>query len=326
MGIKDVARLAGVSPTTVSRVLNNSAKVHPDTREAVLRAIKESGYRPNQIARSLRLRRFRSIGLIVPDISNEFFATIAQAIEDELQKEGYNLFLCNTGEDRQRERKYIKALLDKFVDGIIFVSAGFDESLDLFQDEIPVVAVDRKPNMEGVSFIDSANYEGGYLATKHLISNGCRRILMIRDEREVRPMKARFEGYKQCLKDYNIEYDEELVAWVPVDRTAVREYLLKVNGLLEFDGIFAGNDVMAISAAHTLLKLGSQVPEQIQIVGFDNITEGAYFVPGITTIAQQTEALGRRSAQVLLELIKDPKRGPIIEELPVALIKRGSTR
>lgn len=326
MGIKEVARLAEVSATTVSRVLNNSPKVSPATREKVLRAIEKCGYRPNQIARGLRLGRFRSIGLIVPDISNEFFATIAQAIEDELQKESYNLFLCNTREDRREERKYIKALLDKFVDGIIFVSGGFDENLDLFQKDVPVVAIDRRPNLEEVNFITSCNYEGGYMATKHLIANGCRRILMIRDERDVGPMKARFEGYLQCLRDYNVPYDDGLAVRLPVDRGAVKEYLLRVNGDLGIDGIFAGNDDLAIAAAHTLLKLGYQIPEQIQIVGFDNITETEYYNPGITTIAQQTEELGRRSARVLLELIKDPKRGPVTEQLPVSLVKRGSTK
>ncbi|NMB01918.1 MAG: LacI family transcriptional regulator [Firmicutes bacterium] len=326
MGIKKVARLAEVSPTTVSRVLNNSANVSDATREKVLRAIEESGYRPNQIARGLRLGRFRSVGLIVPDISNAFFATIAQAIEDELQKANYNLFLCNTREDGREERKYIKALLDKFVDGIIFVSGGFDENLDLFKDEIPVVAIDRRPNLEGVNFITSCNYEGGYMATKHLIANGCRRIMMIRDERDVDPMVARFEGYAQCLSDYNIEFVEELVVRLPVERQAVREYLLKYGNKLNFDGIFAGNDVLAIAAAQTLLRLGYQIPEQVQVVGFDNITESEYYNPGITTISQQTEELGRRSAQLLLELIKDPTRGPVTEKLPVSLVKRGSTK
>lgn len=326
MGIKKVARLAGVSPTTVSRVLNDAKNVSDDTREKVLKAIEQSGYRPNQIARGLRLGSFRSIGLIVPDITNEFFATIAQAIEDELHEENYNLFLCNTREDRREERKYIKALLDKFVDGIIFVSGGFEENLDLFQSGIPFVAIDRRPKMDAVNFITSANHEGGYMATKHLIQNGCRRILMIRDERDVGPMVSRHEGYVQCLKDYNIDYDKKLVVRLPVDRSAIAEYLLKHNGRLDFDGIFAGNDVLAIAACHTLLKLGYDIPGDVQVVGFDNINESKYYNPSITTISQRTEELGRRSAKLLLELIKDPKREPVTETLPVSLVKRGSTK
>ena len=160
MNIKEVACLAGVSPATVSRVLNGSKNVRKSTRRKVLQAIEESGYRPNQVARGLRLRRFQSIGLVVPDITNEFFATIARSIEDVLHEHNYNLFLCNTREDGEEERRYIKALLDKFVDGIIFVSGGFEENLDLFQGDIPVVAIDRRSNLEGVSFVTSANYEG----------------------------------------------------------------------------------------------------------------------------------------------------------------------
>ncbi|HHT73748.1 MAG TPA: LacI family transcriptional regulator [Firmicutes bacterium] len=326
MNIKEVACLAGVSPATVSRVLNGSKNVRKSTRRKVLQAIEESGYRPNQVARGLRLRRFQSIGLVVPDITNEFFATIARSIEDVLHEHNYNLFLCNTREDGEEERRYIKALLDKFVDGIIFVSGGFEENLDLFQGDIPVVAIDRRSNLEGVSFVTSANYEGGYLAAKHLIECGCRRILMVRDQKQVAPMEARWAGYVDCLKDYNIPYDEGLVVSIPVEREAAREYLLRMHSQLEFDGIFAATDVLAIACAHTLLRLGYSIPKDVQIVGFDNITAAEYYNPSLTTIAQEKEALGRKGAELLLERIEDPEKEPATVVLPVQLIQRASTR
>jgi LacI family transcriptional regulator len=189
-----------------------------------------------------------------------------------------------------------------------------------------VVAIDRRSNLEGVSFVTSANYEGGYLAAKHLIECGCRRILMVRDQKQVAPMEARWAGYVDCLKDYNIPYDEGLVVSIPVEREAAREYLLRMHSQLEFDGIFAATDVLAIACAHTLLRLGYSIPKDVQIVGFDNITAAEYYNPSLTTIAQEKEALGRKGAELLLERIEDPEKEPATVVLPVQLIQRASTR
>ncbi len=328
VGIRDVAQKAGVSISTVSRVLNDGGYVSENTKEKVLKVVEQMGYRPNIIARGLRTQKTRSIGLIVPDITNEFFSNIAKAIEDKLNEYNYNLLLCNSDEDKDKERKYIKTLLDKFVDGMIFISSGYDENMDIFPANFPVVAIDRKPNINNLNFISSQNEEGGYIATKHLIECGCRNIIMIKDNKVVSPMLNRLKGYKRALQEYSLEYNENNVMEVEVHLDNVKELILKTHNKFKFDGIFAGADIIAIGVVKTLLRLGYKIPEDIQVVGFDNISATDFYNPGITTIAQPIKEMGNKSAELLIDILENnrlqEKKKSYI--LPVELIKRNTTK
>lgn len=329
ISMKDVAKKAGVSVSTVSRVLNNGEYITEKTRKKVEEAVKKLNYRPNVIARGLRTKKTNSVGLILPDITNEFFGKLAKSIENVLNKNGINLLLCNSNEDARTERKYIEALLDKSVDGLIFISSGFDENMELFPENMPIVVIDRKPKTDKkIHFISSENEEGGYIATKHLIENGCKKIIMLKDKKLVSPMNARLKGYIRALKDYNLEYDSDFVIESKVDLEEIHEKILKIHNNLDFDGIFAGADRLAIGAIKTLTKLGYKIPEQIQIVGFDNIPFSEYYNPSITTVAQQIEKIGEKSSELLIELINGEKPLDKSESLyfPVYLIKRETTR
>ncbi|MTI58978.1 MAG: LacI family transcriptional regulator [Firmicutes bacterium] len=328
VSIKDVAKKAGVSVSTVSRVLNNGKYVTDETSEKVMKAVKLLGYRPNIIARGLRTKKTNSVGLIVPDITNEFFAKLAKTIEENLNNNNYSLLLCNSGENEDKERKYIKTLLDKFVDGIIFISSGYDQNMHLFPDDLPIIAIDRKPNAKRVNFISSENKKGGYLATKHLIENGCSKILMLKDRKAVSPMNARLDGYRDALREYNMSFDEDMIIESEVELEYVKEKILKIHNRLKFDGIFAGTDLLAIGAIKTLLKLGYKIPEDIQVIGFDNVLTSQYYNPGLTTIAQRLSEIGERSASLMVDLIENRVKNTESKSyfLPVELIKRDTTR
>lgn len=329
ISMKDVANKAGVSVSTVSRVLNNGNYITEETKEKVEAAVKELNYRPNVIARGLRTKKTNSVGLILPDITNEFFGKLAKSIESVLNDNGFNLLLCNSNEDAETERKYIEALLDKSVDGLIFISSGFDENMELFPGDMPIVVIDRKPNTDKkIHFISSENEKGGYIATKHLIENGCKNIIMLKDQKLVSPMTARLKGHKRALKDYNLKFNPDFVIESKVELEEIHEKILKNHNNLEFDGIFAGADRLAIGAIRTLSKLGYKIPEEIQIVGFDNIPFSEYYNPSITTVAQQIEKIGEKSSKLLIDLINGKKPLDKSESLyfPVYLIKRETTR
>lgn len=327
ISMKDVAKEAGVSVSTVSRVLNNGKYVTDETKNKVNTAVKKLNYRPNVIARGLRTQKTNSVGLILPDITNEFFGKLAKSIEEKLNEHNINLLLCNSNENPKIEKNYIEALLDKSVDGLIFISSGFDENLDLFPEDLPVVVIDRRPSADrNIYFISSENKKGGYLATKHLIENGCRDILMLKDEKLVSPMNERLLGYQTALRDYNIDFKPEYIIKSKIDLKEIKEKILKIHNKIKFDGIFAGADRLAIGAIRTLSKLGYQIPADIQIVGFDNIPFAKYYNPSITTIAQQIDKIGHKSAELIIELINNKNMGQADSfYFPVYLIKREST-
>lgn len=325
--IKEVAKLAGVSVSTVSRTLNNGKYIKGKTKNKIIKVIKECEYRPNIIARGLRTKKTNSIGLIVPDITNEFFAKMALSIEKKLSEMNYNLLLCNSEENQEIERRYIKTLLDKLVDGIIFISSGYDENLSLFTENIPIVMIDRKISLNNIVFITSQNEEGGYLATKHLVENGCRKIIMLKDEKVVSTMISRFKGYKKALREYGLPFDPNLIIELEISREAVKEKILRIHNQIKFDGIFAGTDLLAIGAVKALIKLGYKIPDEVQIVGFDNIAAADFYNPGITTISQQIEKMGEKSAQIIVDIIeKKESIEPKSYYFPVKLIKRDTTK
>lgn len=327
--MKDVAKEADVSVSTVSRVLNEGNYVTEITKKKVNEAVEKLNYRPNVIARGLRTQKTNSVGLILPDITNQFFSKLAKAIEEILHQNNMNLLLCNSNEDPKTEKKYIEALIDKSVDGLIFIGSGLDENTELFPQDTPVVFIDRKPNSKSkIFFISSENEIGGYIATKHLIENGCRNILMLKDEKLVSPMNDRMAGYKRALKDYNIKFDKKFIIESKVELEEIHEKLLKTHNNFKFDGIFAGADRLAIGAIKTLTKLGYKIPNDVQIVGFDNIPFSKYYNPSITTVAQQIDQIGEKSVEIILNLINNKKNVSQPESIyfPVNLIKRETTK
>lgn len=331
ISIKKIAELSGVSVATVSRVINNNGRFSEETRKRVLDIIKEYDYTINMAAKSLRMSKSKTIGIIVPDINNEFFSEIVSGIEKFFFDAGYSVFICNTSQDDTKEREYFKSLDAKLVDGIICISGREDIPTDSIKRKIPIVCIDRKPKYESNAiYVESDHYLGGFMATEELIKKGCRNILMLTRSKSLSVNKQRLDGYKDALKKYDYPIDEKLIVKIAGTRSNFEESRDTVNYLLKkgvtFDGIFASNDWRAYGALVALNQNQIPVPEKVKIVGFDGISVSKYCYPAITTIYQDKKTLALKSADLLLSLIEGEEINSsqhII--IPVSLIERGTT-
>lgn len=322
--IKEIAELTGVSTATVSKVLNNTGRYSEETRKKILDVVQEYDYRPNAVAKSLRTRRSKTIGVIVPDITNEFFAQIVLAIEKYCGPKGYSVFICNTDENGEKELQYIKELELKGVDGLIYL-IGSDELFNVVTN-LPVVCIDRKPMGHNAAFITSDNFLGGYLAASELIEKGCKKILLIRDYRVGHPTLERQKGLESALKEKNIPFNEEeqvlnVEVGIEQGKKAVQE-LIK-SGNFNFDGIFATTDWLAFGAKLALDHYGIKIPEEVKIIGFDNINLAKY--SSVSSIHQDKEAMGQKAAENLINRIELNIHSNDVIKLPVTLVSRNST-
>src|ERR671925_487277 len=249
--IREVAESAGVSYATVSHVINNTRFVSQETRERVQAAMDALNYRPNALARSLRQGKTNTMGLVLPDSANPFFAEISRSIEDEDFKQGYSVFLCNTELDTQRELFYVDVLSKKQVDGIIFVAAGDQaDSIDfLNRQNMPVVMIDRDlPNVQ-VDVVLTDHQLGGILATRHLIELGHRRIACIAGPSSITPSAERITGYRKALEEAGVSYDEALILRGDYHAQSGMEITHSIlNMSPRPTAIFASNDLMALGA------------------------------------------------------------------------------
>jgi LacI family transcriptional regulator len=327
--IREVAETAGVSYATVSHVINNTRLVSPETRERVLAAMDALHYRPNALARSLRQGKTNTIGLVLPDSANPFFAEISRSIEDEAFKKGYSVFLCNTELDTQRELFYVDVLGKKQVDGIIFVAAGDQtDSLDLLlRRKMPVVMIDRNvPNVE-VDAVLTDNQLGGLLATRHLLELGHKRIACIAGPSSITPSAERIIGYRRALEEAGLSYDENLV--LPGDYHAqsgmeITHSILKMSP--RPTAIFALNDLMAIGALRAASEASYSVPGDLAVVGYDDLEIARFTNPPLTTIAQPKKETAAQAINLLVDRISR-KTGPNIRlVLTPELIVRRSTQ
>jgi LacI family transcriptional regulator len=328
ISIKEIADICGCSTATVSRVLNNTGRFSEETRKKVLNVVQKFNYQTNMVAKSLRTNKSQIIGVIVPDITNEFFASIVLAIETYCFPSGYSVFVCNTNEDENKERGYLRDLVAKGVDGIIYIS-GMSDSIpsDSSILNIPIVCIDRKPLIgNDIVCIQSDNYKGGFIATETLIKKGCRNIVILKDYRKLSTGNQRYSGYIDALNEYKIPINTELMQNINVSFNSAKEAIDNLlNNKVYFDGIFAATDWMAMGALTALKEKGIDVPGKVKIVGFDNITISKYSYPPISTIHQDKDEMGKTAAEVILKLIssKECKLNDIT--IPVELILRETT-
>ena len=330
LSIRDIARMANVSVATVSRVINNNGRFSEDTRKRVQKIIDETGYVTNMAARSLRSSKSGNIGLIVPDISNDFFSTLAFHTERTLQEQGYSVFVCNSGNDPQREQAYFSTLTSKLVDGIICISGLRSLDGDIIPAGLPVVCVDRYPNTTlEIPLVRSDEARGTYLATSHLFERGCRRIAFIASFTADFKGDTRERGYRQALAELHLETDPKLSLQVTGQRPSMYEAEDLVTDLLKrgipFDGIMASSDHAAVGALNALTKAGIDVPGQVKIAGFDDSVYSRLTTPRITTIHRYPEQMAESGCKAMLQLLRGEKPGATTV-VPVALIKRASTK
>jgi LacI family transcriptional regulator len=326
--IREVAEKAGVSYTTVSHVINNTRFVAQETRARVLAAMEALNYRPNALAQSLRSGRTNTFGLILPDSSNPYFAEISRSIEDEAFKLGYSVIFCNTERDPHKEQLYIEVLSKKQVDGLIFVATGdrVDALETLLRQELPVVVVDRDFPAFEVDAVLTDNRQGGYLATRHLVELGHRRIACITGPSHITPSAERVTGYRNALLEAGLPFEEKLVLsgdYRPDSGRVAASVLL--NRPDPPTALFFCNDLMAIGAMRAATWAGWHIPEQLSIVGFDDIEFASYTHPPLTTIAQPKVEVGYRAAHLLIDRINDKERPFQRVILPTRLIFRESS-
>lgn len=326
--MRDVAQRAGVSISTVSHVVNNSRAVSEGARYRVLQAMDELGYKPNALARSLRRRQTNSIGLIVPDSTNPFFAEVARGIEDASFDQNYSVILCNSDGDLDKQAIYTDLLIGRQVAGILFVAAGVSTELveDLHRRRVPLVVIDREVPGVAVDTVLTNHYQGGFLATQHLIDLGHRRIACISAGSELSPSAERVTGYRDALKANGIAFDKSLVVRGDFQYESgyhATHKLLQRNS--PPTAVFAINDLMAVGCIRAVTERGSHVPEQISVVGFDDVRLASFSNPPLTTIAQPKREIGELATEILFARIHDLDAPPRFERLETTLIVRRST-
>lgn len=326
--IRDVAARAGVSPTTVSHVINQTRPVSAGLAARVTVAMAELGFQPNTLARSLRRKRTHTLGMIIPDSANPFFAEVGRGIEDTSFAAGYSVILCNSGDDSARELLYMDVLIGKQVDGVLLVPTGKQTELTLTVQarNIPVVLIDR--DLPGAA-VDRAlidNAAGAQLATRHLIDLGHRRIGYIGGPHDRGPEPGRSAGYRQALQEAGLVFDPLLMVegnFRDAGGYGAAQTLLALPS--PPSAIFAGNDLMAIGALAAARECGVLVPQQLSVVGFDDIHLASVVNPPLTTVAQPKYELGVIAVQLLLARLAHPELPPARHVLPARLVVRQST-
>ncbi|HEY8344339.1 MAG TPA: LacI family DNA-binding transcriptional regulator [Bacillota bacterium] len=302
--IKDIARIAGVSPSTVSGVINNNGRVGKETKEKILKVIKELNYRPNAVAKGLRSKNTRTVGLLLPSITNPFYPGFARGVEDTAHSYGYNVFLCNSDRSLEKEKEYIETLLYKQVDGLIFAApiVGKKEIVSAVEHGAHVVVVSETLNLPLVDEV-WINYVGGAKAiTQYLIELGHERIGFIGGLPGLRRSQDRLAGYKLALKKAGIPVEEELIKLGDFTYESGYEQGL---GLLKLQkrptAIFAANDLMALGVLAALEDNKVKVPEEMSVVGYDDIELASYIRPKLTTVHLPNYEAGRLAMEALIK-------------------------
>lgn len=304
--MKDVARSAGVSLGTVSHYLNDRVPVSSETSARIRNAVDVLGYRVDQGARSLRRRQTKTVGLIVPNISNPFYAELARVLEHHLWNAGFQTFLCNSAHDAAREQAHFTSLLERRADGILAIYGDEVSSLPELAaaTATPVVFLDRP--VAGQRSVASDNLLGGALAAQHLLALGHTRIGVLIGDPEVANIRARIAGFTGALAEAGVTLTDEYVR-CGAQNLALGELAAELMSLTAPPtAIFATNDIVAVGAWRTLLALGYRLPSDVSLIGFDDIELGRLLLPPLTTVAQNIIALGEGAAGLLLELLASP--------------------
>jgi len=319
--IKDVAKLAHVSVATVSRVINQKGYVNSETRDLVLEAIKKLNYVPNELARSLFQKKSSIIAVIVPHLTSFYFAELLEIIEDLIIKDNYRLMVCNSHDDPEKEEQYLKIFDQYNIDGLILI-ANTRRIDDYVKLNIPIIEIDHKL-AEDIPSITSNNILGGKLAAEKLITSGCKKIIHFRGPSFLMTVQERTEGFKSVLDKnniYNFSYD---LAFRNPDPDDIENVILSN---LDCDGIFCDSDYIAILAIQALRNAGKRIPEDVQVIGFDNIEMASNLKPKLTTISQDRNAIGKYAVESLMKLIKKEKLEVFHRKIDVELISRETTK
>jgi LacI family transcriptional regulator len=305
VGIKDIARECKVSATTVSRALNNSSEISKKTRELILKTCDERGYIPNSSARSLILNKTNMIGLLIPDITNQYYAYVSKGVSSYLEKIGYGLVLCNSDRNKENETRYIDFLSQRRVDGIILIPVK-PKAADYMKiiEHVPLVMVDNYVNDLEISYVGNDNYAGARKIVSHMLRQGYRKIGVILGDESSSASNERLKAYKDVLMENNIEIVDKLL----LSSSATFEDGFKLAKTLidqKVDAIFAINDSVAMGVMKYCHINNIQIPKDIGIAGYDDIEQAAMLPVPLTTIHQRKFQLGKIAAKILIDEINN---------------------
>ena len=328
--MRDVARLAGVSTSTVSAVVNSSVPVSPERKMRVQDAMAALDYQPDAIARSLKTGKSNVIGVVVPDITNAFYPEVVRGAEEAAQRAGYSVLLCDSSEDYRSEDRHLKALFARRVDGVLLACCMNSRAHDTaMRRRFPIVYLDRLP-VEGAEYtVSTDNVEAGYIAARHLIQLGHKRIGILAGHLRLSPHHDRLEGFRKAMQEFHIP---------------IRDEYLVSGGVQVEDGTEAGRRLLGLSTPPSAIMVSNSklllgvleavderkiiVPQQLSVLGFDDYIWNKYFSPSLTAVAQATHEMGRKSFELLLQIIRgQPEDKPHGKHLylPAELRVRHST-
>ena len=327
--LQDVARVAQVSISTVSRVINEPELVNQETRRRVQKAIDQLGYLPSRVAQRLRGEGgdAKLIGLVLPDIQNPFFADLARGVEDVAQRHGYLVFLGNSDEDAAKEKRYLDVMRAESVDGIIVPPCSeTDEAVaDLVRRQLPVVCVDRRLLRGKVDTVLVDNVRGAHEAMEHLIGLGHRRIGFIEGLPQLSTSRERLQGYRQALEEHGIPFDPTLVRQGDSRHGSGRDLTRELLELPDRpSALLIGNNLMTLGALEMIHQKGLRIPEEVAILGYDDMPWALALNPPLTAVRQPGDEVGRRAMELLLQRIREPQRSASLVMMQPELVVRKS--
>ncbi len=329
LSITDIARLANVSVATVSHVINRTGRFSKATEEKVKRVIDQYGYVSNNAARSLKSNSSHTVGLIIPNINNDFFSSIAVTIEQFFDEHDYSLFICNTDNNPEKERRYFRKLDSMMVDGIIVISCQKMLESDCVSRNIPILLLDRTPfNNMDLCEVSSDASNGIYQATEALINKGCKNIIFISSYLATYVSTNRSEGYINAMHAHGLTANKDTILQLESGpsivnaETAIMKYISEGN---KVDGVICTSDNQAIGAMEGLKRLKLRIPEDVKVFGFDNQFQSRICTPTLSTIERDPSTLANISSQKLLELIngEETEKKTVLK---CSLIERESTK
>ncbi|NUR77458.1 MAG: LacI family DNA-binding transcriptional regulator [Thermoleophilia bacterium] len=325
--IYDVARLAGVSTATVSRALNGTGQIAPATRAMIDDAVAQLGYHPNTAARSLVTRSTQTIALLLPDITNPFYAALVSGIQERALETGHTMLLCTTEGDPEREEQYLSLLRAKQVDGVLVDGLVLppDRITRFVREGLPIVCLDRDIDSTLVPLVQVDNRLGARLATEHLLELGHERIGHIAGPPDLGISDERIEGYRDALRAAGIAVDPELIAVGSFTEEGGYEAARVLSDKWDLTALFAANDLSAIGALSALVQSGRRVPEEVSVVGFDDLRLSRFTNPPLTTVHQPAGEIARHAAELLLELASGRPVERMRYFLEPGLVVRSST-
>jgi LacI family transcriptional regulator len=326
--IYDVARLAGVSTATVSRALNGTARIAPATQAAIAAAIDQLGFAPSTIARSLVTKSTQTIAFLLPDITNPFYAALVSGIQDSALARDHTMLLCTTEGDPEREEQYLNLLRAKSVDGALVdgLVLPSDRIARFVREGFAIVCLDRDIDSRSIPLVQVDNRRGGRMAVEYLLGLGHTEIAHVTGVRDLRISEDRLEGFRDAHKNVGVVLDERSITEGNFTEEGGYEATRRLlDDHVPFTAVFAANDLSALGVVTALTQSGLRVPEDVSVVGFDDLRLAAYMSPPLTTVHQPAAEIARRATEILIDLTHGMKVRTMRQLLPPKLVVRAST-